>query len=229
MKASDFMTDKVITASPDDTILSVVEKMLEHRISAVPVVDREGRVVGIVSEGDLMNRPETETSRSRSWWLDLFTGPDEQARHFLEMHGTRASDVMTQPVVTATEDDSPSEIARKLERHHIKRVPIVRDDKLVGIVSRANLLRFFASGGGQQVSDADTAVVRDAILTRLEDAGVKTHLLDVTVTKEMVELWGLVETRAQIAAARAAAEGEAPAKKIVNHLAVKGSRINFAY
>jgi len=229
MKASDLMTDKVITASPDDTILSVVEKMLEHRISAVPVVDGEGRIVGIVSEGDLMNRPETETARNRSWWLDLFTGPDEQARNFLETHGTRASDVMTQPVVTATEDDSPSEIARKLERHHIKRVPIVRDDKLVGIVSRANLLRFFASSGSRQVNDADTAVIRDAILARLEEAGIRTHLLGVTVTEDMVELWGLVETRAQISAARAAAEEAAPAKKIVNHLAIKDSRINFAY
>lgn len=131
MQASDIMTEKVITASPDDTVLSVVNKMLDNRISAVPVVDAEGRVVGIVSEGDLMNRPETETARrGRPWWLELFIGPEKQAQGFLKTHGTRVSDVMTRRVVTATEDEPAAEIARKLERHRIKRVPIGTHESL---------------------------------------------------------------------------------------------------
>lgn len=221
MKASDVMTTAVISASPNDSVLSVVEKMLEHRISAVPVVDDENRVVGVVSEGDLMNRPETQTARTRSWWLDLFVDAEARAAGFLKMHGTRVRDVMTAPAITAAEDDSTAQIASKLERHHIKRVPIVRDGELVGIVSRANLLRSFASGVADHVEPTEAAHVREAILASLDEAGVMTHLVTVQVTDDAVELWGLVESPVQIAAARAAVEAAAPSKAVDNHLSVR--------
>lgn len=221
MNASDIMTDKVVTAHPDDTVLSIVDKMLDHRISAVPVIDEEGRVVGIVSEGDLLSRPETSTARRPSWWLSLFAAPDEQARAFLKSHGTRASDIMTRKVVTATEDESAADIARKLEQHHVKRVPIVRDGKLVGIVSRANLLRSFASGMGSDTADRESGTIRDTILSRLESAGIATHLLSVTVTDDTVELWGMAESSQQVTAVRAAAEGAAPSRTVVNNLSVR--------
>lgn len=221
MKASDVMTTAVISASPQDSVLSVVEKMLEHRISAVPIVDDQNHVGGVVSEGDLMNRRETQTARSRSWWLDLFVGSEERAAGFLKTRGTRASDVMTAPAITATEDETAADVARKLERHHIKRVPIVRDGRLVGIISRANLLRSFASGAAERVEPTEATQVREAILTSLDEAGVMTHLIGVQVTDDAVELWGLVESPEQIAVARAAVEDAAPSKTLQNQLSVR--------
>lgn len=222
MKASDIMTAQVITASPDDTVLSIVEKMLENRISAVPIVDEHGRLLGIVSEGDLMNRSETETERRpRPRWLEFFVGPERLAKDFLKSHGTRASDVMTRSLVTGTEDESAADIARKLERHHIKRVPIVRDDKLVGIVSRANLLRSFAQGATAAARDGDAGRIQDEIMKRLAGAGIMTHLLAVTVTADTIELWGAVDSPAQVTAARAAAESVAPTRTVENHLTVE--------
>ena len=225
MKASDLMTPTVITAHPSDTIESAVEKMLEHHISALPVVDAAGAVVGIVSEGDLMDRPETQTARKRSWWLELFRGPETSARDFLKSHGTRVADVMTNKVVSVTEDETAAEIARKLEKHRIKRVPVVRDGTLVGIVSRANLLRTFASGLDE--APADAQATRDAILAYLEEAGLMTHLITVTVTDDAVEMWGMVSMPEQIDAARAAAERAAPGKKIENHLSLGPGYVSY--
>lgn len=219
MKASDIMTRTVITARADDTVDSVVEKLLTHRISAVPIVDDDDRVLGIVSEGDLMNRPETNTARRRPWWLELFSSPEEDTREFLKMHGTQASDVMTDRVITVSEDASAVEIARTLERHQIKRVPVVRDGRLVGIVSRANLLRSFASGARLQ-TEGDAPHIRAAIINTLDGLGIMTHLLSVTVNDDSVQLWGLVTANDQIDAATGAAERVAPDKTVINHLSV---------
>lgn len=226
MNASEIMTTAVITAGPNDPVGSVVEKMLEHRISALPVVDADGTVVGIVSEGDLLRRAETQTARNRSWWLELLAGPEDTARDFLRTHGTRVADVMSGKVITVTEDESAADIARKLERHRIKRVPVVRGGTLVGIVSRANLLRTFASGVQAQAT-GDNASVRAAIEDLLEKAGILTHLVTVTVTDDTVELWGLVTTAEQIPAARAAAESAAPGRTVENHLSVEPHQFGY--
>lgn len=222
MKVADIMTDTVITASPDDTVLSIVQTMLDNRISAVPIVDDDERLIGIVSEGDLMNRPETQTRhKSRSWWLQLLAGPADQANDFLKVYGNKARDVMTSSPVTATEDETPAEIARKLERHRIKRVPIVRDGKLVGIVSRANLLRSFGQVAQQQgPAAADATSTREAIMDRLGDAGIRSNWVNVIVTADTIELWGAVETQVQVDAAAAAARSVDPSRRIVNYMAV---------
>lgn len=227
MKASDFMTEKVITAQPDDTVESVVQTMLEHGVGAVPVVDADNRVLGVVSDGDLLNRPETGTARRRSRWLDLFSGSDVKAERFLKQHGTRARDVMTSPAVTATEDESAAQIAGKLERHRINRVPIVRDGVLVGIVSRGNLLRSFASGSAER-GRSDDATTRAAIMDLLDDAGLASHLVSVIVHEGTVELWGVVDTASQVSAARAAAETAAPGATIQNYLSVKDPRARYS-
>lgn len=219
MKAHDVMTVDVITATPHDTVESVVETMLNHRISAVPVVDAEGLVVGIVSEGDLLNRRETGTSHRRRFrWLDLIADPGTSARAFLKTDGTRASDVMTSPVITVEEDLSVADIARKLERHGIKRVPVVREGRLVGIVSRANLLRSFAHGAEDH---ADAAQLRETLMNRLTSAGIAKHLVSITVSDDRIELWGDVEAPEQITAARAAAEAVAADRAIENNLTVR--------
>ena len=221
MKASDIMTVDVVTASPDDSVQSAVEAMLNYRISALPVVDSEGRVLGIVSEGDLMNRPESQTThKQRSWWLRLLAGPVEQANDFLKVYGNKVREVMTPSPVTATEDESPAEIAQKLERHGIKRVPIVRDGKLVGIVSRANLLRCFGQVAQQQAPAHDAGTTRRAIMDRLAAAGIRSNWVNVIVTPAAIELWGAVEIPAQVDAAAAAARSVDPTRRIVNNLAV---------
>lgn len=225
MNAHDVMTGDVITATPDDTVESVVETLLNHRISAVPVIDAEGHVLGIVSEGDLLNRRETGTSHHRrARWLDVFTSfadSGKTARAFLKTDGTRASDVMTRRVITVEEDVPVADIARMLERHGIKRVPVVRDGRLVGIVSRANLLRNFAHGAaGQATGHADAAQLRKDLLKRLTSAGLATHLLSITVSDDRIELWGDVEVSEQINAARVAAEAVAGDRGVENNLTV---------
>lgn len=140
MQAKDVMTAPVVTAETDTSVAAVAERLLERRISAMPVVDADGRVVGVVSEGDLMHRGESGGERHRSWWLALIASAEERSRDYVKNHGLRASDVMTRDPVTVGEDATLEEIAALLETHRIKRVPVLRDGRLVGIVSRANLL-----------------------------------------------------------------------------------------
>jgi len=145
MQASDVMTTTVITVTPDTPVQEVARLLLESGISGVPVVDAQGALAGIVSEGDLIDRVDGEPGRRRrSWWLELVRPPEDQARDYLKLHGQRAQDVMTRDVVSVAEDAPLGEIARLLEKHRVKRVPVLRDGRLVGIVSRANLLHGLA-------------------------------------------------------------------------------------
>ena len=145
MKASDVMVSDVITVHADDTVQKAAKVLLDHRISGVPVVDPAGHLVGMLSEGDLMRRSEIGTEKRASWWLKLFSIPDIEARDFVKAHALKVADVMTRQVVTASESHTLGEVASLLEKHGIKRVPIVRDGTVIGIVSRANLLQAFAS------------------------------------------------------------------------------------
>ena len=145
MKARDVMVSPVISVKPSCTVKEVAQTLLERRISAVPVVDDTGKLVGIVSEGDLMHRAEIGTQRRHSWWLRVLTGDDALAAEYTKAHARTVADVMTREVITASPDTPLHEIAALLERRSIKRVPIVRDGALLGIVSRANLLQALAS------------------------------------------------------------------------------------
>jgi CBS domain-containing protein len=144
MKAADVMVSAVISVRPNARVEEVAGILLASRISAVPVIDEQGELLGIVSEGDLMRRAEAGTDRSRSWWLEYLTGKQVLAAEYVKSHSHKVTDVMTRSVITATPDTSLSEIATLLERNRIKRVPIVQNGKVVGIVSRANLLQALA-------------------------------------------------------------------------------------
>jgi CBS domain-containing protein len=147
MRARDLMTTEVVSVSPDTSIGNIAELLLAHQISAVPVVDAAGTVVGMVSEGDLIGRSEAERKARRDWWLALFAEGEALGADFLASLRNRertARDVMSAPVVRVTEATDASEIAALLAQHRIKRVPVVRDGKVVGIVSRADLLRALA-------------------------------------------------------------------------------------
>jgi CBS domain-containing protein len=143
MKASDIMTRKVVSVSPETPVQSIAKAMLDHAISAVPVVDASGAVIGMVSEGDLIKRSEREHRERRSWWLDMLAEGHELAPDYLayiRSHPRRAEQVMSSPAIAITEETEVPAIAELLDKHRIKRVPVVRDGRLVGIVSRANLL-----------------------------------------------------------------------------------------
>jgi CBS domain-containing protein len=219
MKARDVMISPVITVKPYSSVREVAKIFLERRISAVPVVDDQGKLVGIVSEGDLMHRAEAGTERRRSWWLRGLTGDETLAAEYAKAHAHKVSDVMTRNVITALPDTPLHEIAVLLEKNSIKRVPIVKDGALIGIVSRANLLQAVASARKElEVPLADTTI-RDKILTHLKkQSWAHTGLLNVTVNDGVVNLWGMTDSDAERTAIRVAAETMSGVRAVNDHL-----------
>jgi CBS domain-containing protein len=145
--AASIMTRNVVTVGPDDSVAHIAALLAEHEISAAPVCDKDGKLLGVLSEGDLMRPFGQENALRRAWWLGVLAEGTDLAPEFLDylrVDRRRARDLMQPDVVTATERTSTGEIADLLTKHRIKRVPIVRDGKLVGIVSRADLIRAMA-------------------------------------------------------------------------------------
>jgi CBS domain-containing protein len=221
MVARDVMTKRVVTVGPETPVQKIAQLLLERRISAVPVVDGEGRILGIVSEGDLIRRPEIGASPRRSWWLALLGDVEEGAAEYVKTHGGRARDVMTAKVITVAEDAPLGEIARLLEERRIKRVPVVRRGKLVGIVSRADLLRALASAKARPRRGAKPTdqTIREKLLGVLEHEGwASLGPVNVTVTDGIVHLWGLIDSEEQRRALRVAAEGITGVRAVEDHL-----------
>src|SRR5262249_16380279 len=131
MLARDIMTSDVLAEGPEAPLREAATLLLSRHISAMPVVDAAGRLLGIVSEGDVCRRAEIGTGPRRSWWLDLISSDDAGARDYLKEHGQRVEDVMTRRVISVSEDTSALEIAELLELHRIKRVPVLRSGKLM--------------------------------------------------------------------------------------------------
>ena len=207
MQAKDVMTSPVVTIRPDTTVQAIVKTLLEKNISAVPVVDGEGKLAGIVSEGDLMRRVETGTE-IHSWWLSLlFDEPEARARAYLKSHGTRALDVMTLEVVTVAPEMPLERIAPLLEKHRIKRVPVVDGNGVpVGVVSRANLLQGLAVRRTPTPVSADDHELRASLLAAINDTGIDTHLVTLTVTEGVAHMWGSVQSKAEQRALQVAVE-----------------------
>lgn len=221
MHSSDVMTTRVVTVQADTSVREIASLLLKHRISAVPVVDAEQRVIGIVSEGDLMRRADNEAEARHSWWLAAFASPGEKAAVYVKTHGLRASDVMTRSLITVTEDTPLPEIARLLEKHHIKRVPVLRNDRLVGIVSRADLLHGLVAQKAESIEpgSGDDRSIREKLLQALwNEVGLEKGWISVTVEDGIVQLWGTVETEAERQAAQIAAENTAGVMAIENHI-----------
>jgi CBS domain-containing protein len=148
MRAREVMTVAVVSVAPDTTTLETARILRNHGISAVPVVDDAGKPIGMLSEGDLIGRDDNDRKARRDWWLTLLAQGEELNPEFLaslRTPVTHARDVMTSPVITVGEDEDIRGIARLLIEHHIKRVPVLRDGRIVGIVSRADLVRALAA------------------------------------------------------------------------------------
>ena len=220
MQAKDVMTAPVVTVGPDDTVREIAELLLERRISAVPVAAADNRLVGIVSEGDLVRRPDSGTEPHRSWWLALLAGPEDVARDYIKSHGYQAKDVMTAPVRTVGDDASLEEVASVLERYRIKRVPVVRDGRVVGIVSRANLLHGLAAGPADAAPSLEDHEIRDALRKAIQEFRLPDAFINIVVSAGHVQLWGAVRAQSEKRMLRIAAENLPGVKEVQDEVAV---------
>ncbi len=165
MQAKDVMTRKVISVGPDDTILHAIRLMLQHKISGLPVIDGAGRVVGIVTEGDFLRRAETGTVHRAPRWIEFLMGPGPLATEYVHASGRKVREVMTAEVHTVTEDTALEKVVSLMQHYHIKRVPVARDGEIIGIITRANLMRALAktSLAAEQRPAANDREIRDRL------------------------------------------------------------------
>ena len=205
MKASDVMVPHVITIGPELDVRAVANTLAANGISAVPVIDINNKILGIVSEGDLTRRIGSRAERKRS----------------ATPHGSKAKDVMTHKVITVDPDASLQTIAHLFEKHGIKRVPVVKNGQLVGIVSRANLVQALAIHGLPFFDrlEADEAL-REAVMSKIHKLREIGSMVDIIVDHSTVNLWGVVRTQEEKNAFRVAAEETPGVRKVNDHLRI---------
>jgi CBS domain-containing protein len=219
MRAHQIMTRSVISVTPDTSIIEAAAIMLKRHVSGLPVVDAAGKLVGIVSEGDFIHRGEIGTQRKRGRWLKFILGPGRSASDFVHEHGRKVSEVMTTSPLTITEDAALAEIVDIMERNNVKRLPVMNGDRVVGIVSRANLLQAVASLA-RQVPDptADDDHIRKRVIDALERNEWCPFGLNVIVRDGIVHLSGVITDESTRQAAVVAAENVDGVKKVHDHL-----------
>jgi CBS domain-containing protein len=219
MNASDVMTTRIISASPDTPLSQLIHMMLDNAITAVPIV-QDGELLGIVSDGDLLRRAETGTEHRLSRWLALLTPNGRLASDYVRTHGRKAHEVMTRDVVSVTEATPLVEVAELLAAKRFKRVPVMRDGKLAGMVSRENLLQALASRLPDYVPNQDDRTIRAALLTELHNQtwADAASGINVVVTDGVVHLWGQVPDDATRQAIIVAAENAPGVSKVEDHL-----------
>jgi len=221
MKARDIMSTKVVTVSPSTSVRDIAALMVEKHVSGLPVLNDNGTLVGMVSEGDLLRRPEIGTQKHRRRWVSFFTGVDSQAREFTKSHALRAGDVMTEQVIHVSEETPLGEVVGLMEKHNIKRLPVLSDGELVGIVSRADLLRALAARQADPMpppaeSDATIRAAMNDVLKNEEWA--MSAMVNVIVSEGVVHLWGVIDSRDQRQALRVAAENIPGVTAVEEHL-----------
>src|SRR4249920_741101 len=219
MRAHQIMTRSVITIAPDATILEAAKTMLQHHVSGLPVIDAAGKLVGIVSEGAFIRRSEIGTQRKRGRWLKFLLGAGAAATDYVHEHGRKVSEVMTSDPITVTEDATLEEIVNAMETNGVKRLPVMKADRLVGIVSRANLLQAVASLA-REIPDptADDDHIRNRVIDALEKNTWCPFGLSVTVRDGIVHLSGVITEERSRQAAVVAAENVTGVKKVHDHL-----------
>lgn len=221
MKVRDIMSTKVVTVSPSTSVRDIAGLMVEKQVSGLPVLNDNGTLVGMVSEGDLLRRPEIGTQKHRRRWVSFFSGVDEQAREFTKSHALRAGDVMTEQVIHVSEETPLGEVVGLMEKHNIKRLPVLSDGKLVGIVSRADLLRALAARQADPLpppaeSDATIRAAMNDVLKNEEWA--MSAMVNVIVSEGVVHLWGVIDSGDQRQALRVAAENIPGVTAVEEHL-----------
>jgi CBS-domain-containing membrane protein len=207
MRARDVMTREVATIPPEGTVQDIAALLLDRQISAVPVVDQACAVVGMVSEGDLLRRRELGTDKRRHGWRAFLANPGTVARDYVKSRGLHARDIMSTPVIAVSPEATLAELAEIMEARHIKRVPVVEGGKLVGLVSRADLVRALAQAVSKPPAHANDAEIRNTMLQRIDSqrfaAGA---MIRVAVKDGVVTLTGIVKSEEHLRALKVMAE-----------------------
>ncbi|WP_045836328.1 CBS domain-containing protein [Hyphomicrobium sp. 99] len=221
MKARDIMIRDVVSVTPDCSIAEMAQKMQQFRVSGLPVINAEGELVGVVTEGDCLRRAETGTQVKRSGWRSFLASPETLAGEYIRSHGRKVSDVMTRDLITIGEDTDLDEVIHLMEKHQIKRLPVVRDGSVIGIVSRANLVQALAGlvrGSGSV--HPDDVEIREKVLAELGKLPwTAREFISATVKDGIVDLWGSFTAFRQDQAAVIAAGNVPGVKEVRNHLA----------
>lgn len=219
MRTHQIMTRHVITVGPETSIVEAADTMLRNHISGLPVVDTDGKLVGIVSEADFIRRAEIGTQRKRGRWFQLLTSKGQIAAEFVRERGRKVGEIMTPDPVTVTEDVPVEEIVRTIEQHNIKRLPVVRGNQLVGIVSRSNLLQAVAAlARNAPEPTADDDHIRSTIIAAITGNSWSPSRLNVIVHDGIVHLSGIVTSEDCRLAAIVAAENVAGVRQVNDEL-----------
>jgi CBS domain-containing protein len=220
MDAMEVMSQKVITVTPETTIIEAARLLLQHRISGLPVVDEGGAVVGIVTEGDLLRRAEIGTAARRSRWLELLLGPAHLARDYVQANARKVDEVMTRQIVSVVPHTPLAEVVRLMERHRVKRLPVIDDNSLVGVVSRADLVRALIDRAEQPASRGTSdAEIREHILAAItaEPWGPRFDV-SVWVKDGVVDLGGTYTNEHERTALKLLAENTPGVKEVRDRL-----------
>jgi CBS domain-containing protein len=220
MNAEHVMTRDVISIDPDATVLQAARLMLQHHISGLPVIDKDGNLVGVLSEGDFLRRRETKTELRHSRWLEFLMGPGRIAAEYSHSHGSKVSEVMTPEVQTVDEVTPIEDIVDLMERRRIKRVPVVCGGQVVGIVTRSNLMHAMVSlARVAQPAAKDDAAIREQLLAEIQkERWAPAASTNVVVQDGVVELWGVIVDERQREALKVAAENIPGVKAVKDHL-----------
>jgi len=218
MRVKDVMTPKIISVGVDETVVNAARLMLQHQISGLPVVDKKGELVGIVSEGDFLRRGELGTRRRRPKWLEFLLGPGKLAQEYVHASSKKIEDVMTPDPRTIDDDEALETVVDMMERHRIKRIPVTRDGRVVGIISRANLMHALASLARDVSPPAGgDSTIRDSIMATIAKQDWAPHI-NVIVKDGVAELYGIVTDDRERQGLVVAAENVAGVKRVVDHL-----------
>jgi CBS domain-containing protein len=219
MRTHQIMTRHVMTVDPETPLLDAAKLMLQHHISGLPVIDKAGKLVGIVSEGDFIRRSEIGTQHKRGRWLKFLLGPGTSARDFVHAHGRKVGEVMTEDLCTVTEETPLEDAVRLMERCNVKRLPVVRGDALVGILTRSDLLRTVASLA-RDVPDptADDDHIRRRVVAAIQTNDWAPMQLGVIVRDGIVHISGIISDEDYRQAIIVAAENVAGVRLVHDHL-----------
>jgi CBS domain-containing protein len=218
MRVKDVMTPKVISVGADETVVNAARLMLRHQISGLPVIDKEGELVGIVTEGDFLRRGELGTQRRRPKWLEFVLGPGKLAQEYVQASSKKVEDVMTPDPQTIGEDESLETVVDMMERHRIKRIPVTRGGRVVGIISRANLMHALASlARDANPPTGDDSTIRDSIMATIARQDWAPHV-NVIVKDGVAELYGVVTDDRERQGLVVAAETVPGVTRVVDHL-----------
>jgi CBS domain-containing protein len=218
MRVKDVMTPNVICIGADEPVLKAARVMLQNRISGLPVLDKDGELVGIVTEGDFLRRSELGTQRQRPKWLEFVIGPGRLAQEYTHSAGRKVEEIITPDPRTIAEDATLEAVVDTMERHHVKRLPVTRAGRVVGIISRANLMHAVASlTRVAPAPAADDAAIRDQILAAIGKQDWAPRI-NVIVNAGVAELHGVITDDRERAGLIVAAENVPGVKRVRDHL-----------